>query len=72
MACVVSAIGHKEAFVDTDSTFIAQGTAFRAADFPLSHLREIVYSYLVSNRPSVKHYVKSALSTGEWVRGGGQ
>lgn len=51
---------------------LPQGTAFPAADFPLSHLREIVCSYLVSNRPSVKHYVKSALSTGGRVWGGGQ
>lgn len=71
MACVVSAIGHKEAFVDVDSTFIAQGTAFRAPDFPLSHLKETVYSYLVSNRPSMKHYVECP-STGERVGGGGQ
>lgn len=51
---------------------LPQGTAFPAADFPLSHLREIVCSYLVSNRPSVKHYVKSALSTGGRVWRGGQ
>lgn len=51
---------------------LPQGTAFPAADFPLSHLREIACSYLVSNRPSVKHYVKSALSTGGRLWGGGR